>query len=94
MKRKLLVKSTSKTEFVAETATITRPGNHRVKYASLVPYELETLGDRRCIIVDLDIGTLLGSRDPNQEIPVRNSTLSNPKAVERYLQTVKEKFEQ
>ena len=65
-----------------------------ITYASLVPYELEILGDHRGIIVDINIGTLLGNGDSNHEIPFRKLTLSNPKAVEKYIETVKEKFEQ
>ena len=66
----------------------------KIKYASLVPYELETLGDHRGIIVDIDLKSLLGNSNQTQEISSRKLTTSNPKALEKHLIAIDEKFEQ
>ncbi len=65
-----------------------------VRYAASVPFDLETLGDHRGVVIDLDISSILGGVTKMDEIKLRKLVLSSPKAVENYLQLVEEKFQQ
>ena len=73
LKNKLPVKTTNKTVIVAETATITRPGNHRVNIAiegnirDFLGINIEQVGDTyrmtqpqliKKILMDLHLDTL------------------------------------
>ena len=65
-----------------------------IKYASLAPYELDTLGDHRGIVVDIDINKLLGHKQVEQRVSYRKLTTSNPSSIKKYLDIVEENFEQ
>ena len=65
-----------------------------IQYASSTPFELETLGDHRGIILDINISRLLGEIPMEEEIKHRKLVLSSPKAVEKYIEIVDEKFQQ
>ena len=64
-------------------------------YASLAPYDLNTLCEHRGIIIDIDtdISELQGQREIKQGIPFRKLTTSNPTAMKKYLEIVEENFE-
>ena len=63
-----------------------------VVYAAAVPYELETLGDHRGIMIDINLASLLGSDTCEVDIKTRKLVMSSPLAVEKYLATVEDKF--
>ena len=65
-----------------------------ITYASLVPYELEILGDHRGLIVDIDVKSLLGNSNKARESFRRKLTTTNPKALDTYLKTIEERFQQ
>ena len=65
-----------------------------ITYASLVPYELETLGDHRGMIVDIDVKMLLGTSNNAKESYHRKLTTTNTRALENYLNIVEERFQQ
>ena len=50
-------------------------------------------GDHRGMVIDIDISTLLGKREIEHGFSFRKLTVSNPSALEKYLETVKAKFE-
>ena len=63
-----------------------------ITYASSTPYDLDTLGDHRGFILDINIRHLLGfSYDKISHSP-RKLVLLNPTAVEKYLKMVHDKF--
>ncbi len=72
-------------------------GSHRVVenlvYAASVPYDMETLGDHRGIILDINTSILLGEIPPTEDIRTRKLVLSNPKAVTKYLDFVERRFQ-
>ena len=61
-------------------------------YASATPYELETLGDHRGILVDVNIERLLGTRHADKDFQQRKLVMSSPKTVEKYLKQVEKRF--
>jgi len=63
-----------------------------IEYASSSPFDLETLGDHRGILVDLNIGSLLGAPPSVSETVQRKLTMSSPQAVQKYLKLVEESF--
>ncbi len=63
-----------------------------IDYAAAVPYELETLGDHRGIMIDINLVSLLGSDASVVDIKTRKLVMSSPSAVEKYLATVEDKF--
>ena len=50
-------------------------------------------GDHRGMVIDIDISTLLGKREIEHGFSSRKLTVPNPSALEKYLGTVKTKFE-
>ena len=65
-----------------------------ITYAAAIPFELETLGDHRGMVMDLDLQMILGKEQTADDIKTRKLVMSSPKTVEKYIQTVDEKFEQ
>ncbi len=65
-----------------------------ITYAASTPFDLEVLGDHRGFVLDVDIAQLFGVSSVEEESTRRKLTLSNPTAVEKYLQEVEEKFTQ
>ena len=63
-----------------------------IGYASLVPYDLEVLGDHRGFVVDINARKFFGDNEMDNSISKRKLIMSNPKAVEAYLQIVDDKF--
>lgn len=63
-----------------------------ISYASSTPYDLDTLGDHRGILIDINIRHLLGIDQTTTHMSSRKLTLSNPRAVENYLKAVKTGF--
>ena len=63
-----------------------------VTYASSAPFDLETLGDHRGIVIDINWNRLLQQDIIKDDIQTRKLVMSNPKAVEKYLQAVEDKF--
>ena len=59
-----------------------------IVYASSAPYDMETLGDHRGIILDINTSILLGEIPQTEDIRTRKLVLSNPKAVKKYLDFV------
>ena len=64
-----------------------------ITYVSSAPYDLETLGDHRGIIIDLDIGTLLGKVKISTHLSHRKLKMNDPYALDKYLTRVQECFE-
>ena len=62
-----------------------------IVYGGSAPYEMEVLGDHRGFILDIQLNLLFHSEDiqNNQQ---RKLVLSNPKAVDKYLELVMELF--
>ena len=65
-----------------------------ITHATATPYDLRTLGDHRGVILDVNITALLGGETIKDDIKTRNLVMSNPKAVDKYLKFVDEKFQQ
>ena len=65
-----------------------------VEYATMVPYELSSLGDHRGLLLDIDIHKLcqLNIEKEKQEIG-RKLMTNNPQSVKTYLDLVEEYFE-
>ena len=60
---------------------------------SMVPYDLENLGDHRGIIMDLDLEMLLGRNTQHkQQFSQRKLRTSDVKACESYMDKLEEKF--
>ena len=64
-----------------------------ITYAASAPYDLESYGDHRGITVDINLGKFLGETSAEDEMKTRKLTLSDPKSVEKYLETVEKKFD-
>ncbi len=64
-----------------------------ITYAGSTPYDLDVLGDHRGIIIDLDIYHLLGKMERSTQISHRKLVLSNPKAIDNYIEHVTTRFE-
>ena len=64
-----------------------------VVYAAAAPYELETLGNHRGILVDLDMQNLLGTRKKRDNIPFRKLVTTCPRTVDKYLSRVEKSFD-
>ena len=63
-----------------------------VKYAASAPFDLDTLGDHRGFVIDINWDLLLPQDTPKKDIQARKLVMSSPKAVEKYLQAVEAKF--
>ncbi len=63
-----------------------------IRYASSVPFDLEVLGDHRGVIIDLNLSNIIGETPKEDEIRNRKLVMSNPKAVEKYIDIVEQKF--
>ena len=63
-----------------------------VTYAGSTPYDLESLGDHRGFIVDLDIQKLLKDNNTPDSRMVRKLTTRNPTAMDKYVTKVRSKF--
>ena len=63
-----------------------------IEYAASTPFDLETLGDHRGLMLDINVSKLLGATQIGEAQTARKLVLSNPKAVEKYLLTVDESF--
>ena len=61
-------------------------------YVSSVPYDLEVLGDHTGFVVDINVRQFFGENEIDNSIHKRKLLMSNPKAVETYLQIVDDKF--
>ena len=64
-----------------------------ISFSASAPYDLEVLGDHRGVILDINIAALLGSDTTVEEIKTRNLVTSNPKAMNKYLDLVTDKFQ-
>ena len=64
-----------------------------VRFAASTPYDLETLGDHRGMVIDIDIVRMFGEQVEKDTIQQRKLIMSNPKAVEKYMTLVVDKFE-
>ena len=63
-----------------------------VTYAGSTPYDLESLGDHRGFIIDLDIQKLLKDNNRSDPRMARKLTTRNPTAMEKYISKVRSKF--
>lgn len=63
-----------------------------IEYAASTPYELEVFGDHRGFIIDINIKGLLRNVGNERVTQTRKLRMSNPKAVEKYLDEVHTKF--
>jgi len=63
-----------------------------VTYAASTPFDLDTLGGHRGVIMDLNIIGLLGQIPPMEDIKLRKLVLNSPHAVKKYLTQVEQKF--
>ena len=64
-----------------------------ITYAGSTPYDLDILGDHRGFILDLDIENLLGKIERGTQLSHRKLVMSNPKAVDKYIEIVTARFE-
>ena len=65
-----------------------------IQYASSTPFDLETLGDHRGILLDLNISRIIGETPKDDNIiQPRKLVLNSPKAVEKYIEYTDEKFQ-
>ena len=64
-----------------------------ITYAASTPYDLEILGDHRGFLIDINISQLFEEEVMEKEHLRRKLFMSNPKAVEKYLAKVDEKFQ-
>ncbi len=64
-----------------------------IRYAGAVPYDLDTLGDHRGVIMDINMESMLGVDKIEEEMKTRKLVMSNQKAVTKYLQYVEEKLQ-
>ena len=64
-----------------------------VRYVASTPFDLDTLGDHRGMVIDIHIPSILGDTSQIEEIKSRKLVLSCPKAVDKYLTFVEEKFQ-
>ena len=65
----------------------------KVTYVGAAPYDMDTLGDHRGVVIDIDIQGLLGVDKVVEEMRTRKLVMSDPKAVNQYLITVDDKFQ-
>ena len=63
-----------------------------IRYVASTPFDLDTLGDHRGMVIDINLPSILGDTSQTDEIKARKLVMSCPKAVERYLTLVEEKF--
>ena len=63
-----------------------------ISFAASAPYELDVLGDHRGIIIDLNIQRMFNEWIKVEDKTIRKLSLSNPKAIDKYLKEVEEKF--
>ena len=63
-----------------------------ITFATSTPYSLETLGDHRGIVLDMNLKQLLGTTSWETNMGCRKLTMKNPQAVDRYLKRVDELF--
>ena len=65
-----------------------------VHYITMTPYDLQTLGDHRGMLIDINIKELLASKNLHLDITSGRKLLSgNPKSVTKYLEKVRRGFE-
>lgn len=64
-----------------------------VSYGASTPYDLTVLGDHRGVLLDFNIERILGRDKTMDEIKTRNLVTSNPRAMEKYLDLVDQKFQ-
>ncbi len=65
-----------------------------ITYASSTPYDLDVLGDHRGFVLDIDLKQFFGDTEIENSFSKRKLRLSNPQAVEKYLQIVEDQFSQ
>ena len=66
-----------------------------ITYATMTPYDLQSLGDHRGVIFDLDIKKLLQSETMERTFTEgRKLSTSNPKTMKRYLDIVETRFKE
>ena len=63
-----------------------------ITYASSAPYDLESLGDHRGFLIDVDITSLLGKDGRQCEAKGRKLETKNTKALDKYLTKVEKNF--
>ncbi len=64
-----------------------------ISYASTVPYDLDKLGNHQGVLIDINIANLLREEKAQLEASGRKLVMANPKAVDKYLKAVEEKFD-
>ena len=73
---------------------VSRKVIEHVDYLTMAPYDLQTLGDHRGILLDIDIKGLLDVNDIALDTTSgRKLSTDNPKAVQKYLEKVRDKFQ-
>ncbi len=63
-----------------------------VVHAASTPFDLETLGDHRGILIDIDLKLILGKDSQVADIKNRKLVISSPRSVDKYLEIVETKF--
>ena len=65
-----------------------------IQYVASTPFDMEVLGDHRGVILDLNLTGILGASSKETTMQQRKLVMSSPKAVEKYLAIVEQKFDQ
>ena len=64
-------------------------------YATMTPYDLQSLGDHRGMLFDIDINSLLQSENMDTALKeVRKLNTGNPNTTKKYLDTIEQRFKE